>query len=172
MSGGRIDYRNEGLELIAESIEFDLANNDHVNSETSDNEVWGLNWKPETLVYVKRMLEDVKSLNRLLHEYDWAVCDDSCEDEFLQEAKAVYGDLTKPVQPVVVPWEESNIGDVVGIDGKRVRINDADTIKGSVCKYCAFNNWESCPCWGDNYSEPQCENHPSGCDVYFTEVEE
>lgn len=103
MSGGRFDYRNEDLKQITDSIEFDLANNDHVNSETSDNEVWGLNWKPETLVYVRRMLEDVKSLNRLLHEYDFAVCDDSCEDEFLQEARAIYGDLTKLPKPAVVP---------------------------------------------------------------------
>lgn len=169
MSGGRFDYRNEGLEQIAESIEFDLANNDHVNSETSDNEVWGLNWKPETLVYVKRMLEDVKSLNRLLHEYDWAVCYDSCEDEFLQEAKAVYGDLTKPVQPVVVPWGDSKIGDVVEIAGRNYKIHNAD---GPCCK-CAFQSERGGNCPYSLTDNPQllCFAHSSG-DVYFTEVKE
>ena len=169
MSGGRFDYRNEDLKQIADSIEFDLANNDHVNSETSDNEVWGLNWKPETLVYVRRMLEDVKSLNRLLHEYDFAVCDDSCEDEFLQEARAIYGDLTKPQKPAVVPWEESKVGDVVEFKGQHYVINFGESPRDA-CEKCCLAGIPYCK--GETEDSWCCYDHPSGCDVYFTEVED
>ena len=78
MSGGHFDYNDSYLGQIAERLRDDLR--------------WDIkDWKPETLVFVRRMLKDVRRLHVLLHEYDWAISDDTCEDEFLQEAQKAYG---------------------------------------------------------------------------------
>lgn len=85
MSGGHFDYNDSYLEQIAERLRDDLR--------------WDIkDWKPESLVYVRRMLKDVRRLHVLLHEYDWAISDDTCEDEFLREAQKAYGSKNRSKQ--------------------------------------------------------------------------
>jgi len=74
-------------------------------------------------------------------------------------------------KPAVVPWEDSKIGDVVEVDGLRVRIKNADKIEGVVCSRCCLDSLRPCPCCEDD-SKMDCEIHPSGCGIYFTEVKE
>lgn len=169
MSGGHFNYSNECLADIEVRIRKDLRHNDHVNSEDSQNEVWGLNWKPESMVYVRRLMEDVQNLDVLLREYDLAACDDSDEDAFVEAAKAVYGDLNRDKDVAVVPWEKSHIGDCVSIDGGIYEIRRAPSDQRNICYLCAFYE-RGCPP-NDERNDCLCCSHPSEHrNIYFVEV--
>mgnify|MGYP001424812085 CR=1 FL=1 len=92
MSGGHFDYEDMRIYDIACRIKKDIRINNQPNSDG-----YCVGWKPETMEYVKALLRDVIKIHGLLHEYDWAISDDSCEDEFLQVAKQVYGETVPKV---------------------------------------------------------------------------
>jgi hypothetical protein len=77
-------------------------------------------------------------------------------------------------KPAVVPWENSNIGDVVKIAGRNYKIHSCsyDDADGPCCK-CAFQSerGENCPYSLTDNLQLLCFAHSSG-DIYFTEVKE
>ena len=88
-------------------------------------------------------------------------------------------------KPAVVPWEDSNIGDVVEINCQKNGLllvnvcngNDLRTSKrNGYCPKCSrcicVERTLRCPESPDVDDTPLCDCHPSDCDVYFTEVKE
>lgn len=72
-------------------------------------------------------------------------------------------------KPAVVPWKKSKIGDIVEIDDKRYLVHGSSAMP-NLCKHCYFAGTGNCPL--DNSTRLLCDTHPSGGDVYFTEVKE
>lgn len=93
MSGGHFDYQDSYLGYIAEQIEQDIEFNDveYKNSKTSDSPN-GFQYQPETIAYMKIMVEELYKLKDLLREYDLAVSGDTSEQRFLEKARSVYRD--------------------------------------------------------------------------------
>lgn len=93
MSGGHFDYQDNYLGYIAEQIEQDIEFNDveYESSKTSDSP-YGFQYQPETIAYMKIMVEELYKLRDLLREYDLAVSGDASEQRFLEKARAVYQD--------------------------------------------------------------------------------
>lgn len=82
-------------------------------------------------------------------------------------------------KPAVVPWQDSKIGDVVEIDceedGKRLVIPVSCDGMGwpDRCERCVCGRYAwSCPASIRDDEVELCSTHPSGCDIYFTEVKE
>lgn len=91
MSGGHFDYQESYLAYIAEQLEQDIRFNDveYDNSKSNDTP-YGFQHQPETVGYLKSMVDELYRLQELLHAYDYAVSGDSSEERFLQKARAVY----------------------------------------------------------------------------------
>jgi hypothetical protein len=71
-------------------------------------------------------------------------------------------------KPAVVPWEESKVGDVVEIKGQHYVINYGESA-WDACEKCCLYDIPYCK--GETEDSWCCYDHPSGFDVYFTEVE-
>jgi hypothetical protein len=91
MSGGHFNYEDSQLLGFADQLEQDIKFNDvkFVDTIHADSP-FGYQLQPETLEYVKLMVKDLRKLGKLLHEYDWFVSDDTSEERFLDEARALY----------------------------------------------------------------------------------
>jgi len=114
---------------------------------------------------------------------DGLACYDAYEQGKCDEERRIYRELMAKfplvVKPAVVPWEDSNIGDVVEVDceddGKRLVIPVSCDGMGwpDRCDRCVCGRYAwSCPASIRDNEIELCSTHPSGCDVYFTEVKE
>ncbi len=91
MSGGHFDYQESYLAYIAEQLEQDIRFNDVEYDISKPNDTpYGFQHQPETIGYLKSMVDELYRLQDLLHAYDYAVSGDSSEEQFLQKARAVY----------------------------------------------------------------------------------
>lgn len=72
-------------------------------------------------------------------------------------------------KPKVVSWEESKAGDVVEVKNQLYVINYSKSPRDA-CEKCCLNDIPYCK--GETEDSWCCYDHPSGCHVYFTEVEE
>ena len=94
------------------------------------------------------------------------------EVEFTGPFSQFWANCAEPKpKPAVVPWQDSKIGDVVEIDGRNVRVNETLKIQG-VCRLCCFEDVGGLCGVKTMPMNFICDCHPSGCDVYFTEVKE
>lgn len=88
MSGGHFDYRDSYLGYIAEQLEHDVEFNDiEYDIAMSSDAHYGFQHQPETIEFVKIMIEELYKLRDLLREYDLAVSGDSSEQRFLDKAR-------------------------------------------------------------------------------------
>jgi len=91
MSGGHFDYKDSYLGYIAEQLEQNVGFNDiEDNIAMSSDEHYGFQHQPETIEFVKIMIEELYKLKDLLREYDYYVSGDSAEENFLAQARLVY----------------------------------------------------------------------------------
>lgn len=91
MSGGYFDYQESYLGYIAEQLEQDIEFNDvEYDSSKPIDTPYGFQHQPETIEYLKIMVDELHRLQELLHEYDYAVSGDSSIEGFLEKARAVY----------------------------------------------------------------------------------
>lgn len=91
MSGGHFDYQENYLGYIAEQLEQDIEFNDvEYDSSKPIDTPYGFQHQPETMEYLKIMVDELNRLQELLHEYDYAVSGDSSIGQFLEKARAVY----------------------------------------------------------------------------------
>jgi hypothetical protein len=91
MSGGHFDYRESYLGYIAEQLERDIECNDvEYDSSKPIDTPYGFQHQPETIEYLKKMVDQLQRLQELLHEYDYAVSGDSSEERFLEKARMIY----------------------------------------------------------------------------------
>ena len=91
MSGGHFDYEESHLGYIAEQLEQDIEFNDiEYDASSSTDDSYGYQHQPETIQYMKRMVEDLYKLKGLLREYDLAVSGDTSEQSFLEKARLIY----------------------------------------------------------------------------------
>lgn len=91
MSGGHFDYQESRLGYIAEQLEQDIEFNDaEYDSSKPTNTPYGFQHTPETIEYLKIMVDELNRLKELLHEYDYAVSGDSSIERFIEEARLVY----------------------------------------------------------------------------------
>jgi hypothetical protein len=91
MSGGHFDYREAYLGYIAEQLERDIEFNDvECDSSTPVDKPYGFQHQPETIGYLKNMVDQLQKLQELLHEYDYAVSGDSSKEGFLEKARSTY----------------------------------------------------------------------------------
>lgn len=86
MSGGHFGYQDRHLEDIVEQLDKDIEYNVH-------------KLQPETIEYLKRMSSDLDVLRVLLNEYDLAVCGDTSEEKFLENARPIYQELCEEDEP-------------------------------------------------------------------------
>ncbi len=91
MSGGHFDYQESYLGYIVEQIEQDIEFNDieYDHFKRMDTP-YGFQHRPETIEYLKIMVDELNRLQKLLHEYDYAVSGDSSEERFLEQARSLY----------------------------------------------------------------------------------
>ncbi|HEX05111.1 MAG TPA: hypothetical protein ENH10_08160 [Bacteroidetes bacterium] len=91
MSGGHFDYQESYLGYIAEQIEHDVKFNDlEYDSSKPTDAPYGFQHKPETLEYLKKIVDDLQSLRVLIRAYDYAVSGDSSIESFLDKARLLY----------------------------------------------------------------------------------
>ena len=91
MSGGHFDYQENYLGYIAEQLEQDIEFNDaEYDSSKPIDTPYGFQHQPETIEYLKIMVEELNKLKELLHEYDYGVSGDSSKERFLEKARSVY----------------------------------------------------------------------------------
>lgn len=91
MSGGHFDYQENYLGYIAEQLEQDIEFNDvEYDSSKPIDTPYGFQHQPETIEYLKIMVDDLNRLQELLHEYDYAVSGDISIGQFLEKARTVY----------------------------------------------------------------------------------
>ena len=91
MSGGHFDYQESSLGYIAEQLEQNIQFNDiEYDSSKPIDTPYGFQHQPETIGYLKIMVDELRRLQELLHEYNYAVSGDSSEERFLEKARAVY----------------------------------------------------------------------------------
>ena len=91
MSGGHFDYEESHLGYIAEQVEQDIEFNDVADDGSNPIDTpYGFQHQPETIEYLKIMVDELKRLQELLHEYDYAVSGDSSIERFLEKARANY----------------------------------------------------------------------------------
>ncbi len=91
MSGGHFDNQGNYLGHIAEQLERDIEYNDiEYDSSKPIDSPYGFQHPPETVEYLKIMVEELHKLKALLKEYDLAVSGDTLEQSFLEKARSVY----------------------------------------------------------------------------------
>lgn len=91
MSGGHFDYQENYLGYIAEQLEQDIEFNEvEYDSSKPIDTPYGFQHQPETIGYLKIMVDELHRLQELLHEYDYAVSGDSSIERFIEKARAVY----------------------------------------------------------------------------------
>jgi hypothetical protein len=91
MSGGHFDYQENYLGYIAEQLEQDIEFNDvEYDSSKPIDTPYGFQHQPETMEYLKIMVDELNRLQELLHEYDYAISGDSSIEQFLEKARSVY----------------------------------------------------------------------------------
>jgi hypothetical protein len=71
MSGGHFDYQESHLGYIAEQLERDVEFNyvEYDSSKPIDTP-YGFQHQPETIAYLKIMVDQLHRLQELLHEYE------------------------------------------------------------------------------------------------------
>ena len=85
MSGGHFDYKQAYLGYIAAEIEEDIKYNEisYDNPVFEDGEEYsGYQLKPETIIFMKDIVLQLKNLEIILKEYDLAISGDTCEETF------------------------------------------------------------------------------------------
>lgn len=91
MSGGHFDYQESYLGYIAEQLEQDIEFNDVEDDVSRQIDIpYGFQHQPETIAYLKIMIQDLRRLGELLHDYDYAVSGDSSIESFLEKARAAF----------------------------------------------------------------------------------
>jgi hypothetical protein len=91
MSGGHFDYQESYLGYIAEQLEQDITyNNVEYDSSNPIDTPYGFQHPPETIEFLKIMVDELNRLQKLLHEYDYAISGDSSKERFLEKARSVY----------------------------------------------------------------------------------
>ena len=81
MSGGHFDYQESRLGYIAEQLERDIECND-ISDDDTTGDGYGFQLEPKTIVFLKDVARQLKSLEHILREYDLAVSGDTCEKTF------------------------------------------------------------------------------------------
>lgn len=96
MSGGYFEYQDSTLDNLADAIDDAIATNDDVSggkwSEIFGYKSEGLHASEKALGYMRRMAEDLRRLGKLLHSFDWYVCADTSEEDFIEDAERLYGE--------------------------------------------------------------------------------
>lgn len=92
MSGGHFKYAQRRLIDIAEQLQQDIRGNDGVpegehQSGYGDSEAAALHFGDEALGYMESLRLICESLHELLTSYDKAVCYDTCEESFVEDAR-------------------------------------------------------------------------------------
>lgn len=98
MSGGHFEYKDFILIEFADQLALDIKASDTVNEGKYTGEEWDkpTNFEfPETKKILGQMIEDLTVLRDLLHEYDWAICGDTCEETFIERAKKLTANLPR-----------------------------------------------------------------------------
>jgi len=91
MSGGGFDYKESYLGYIAKPLEKDIEFNDvQYDSIKPIDTPYGFQHQPETIEYLKIMVDKLNRLQELLHQYDYAVSGDSSTERFLEKARTFY----------------------------------------------------------------------------------
>ena len=91
MSDGHFDHKQSYLEYIAEQLEEDIQYNDvEYDYSKKNDDHCGFQLLPETIAYMKIMVEELYKLKDLLKEYDYAVSGDTSEQSFLEAARLAY----------------------------------------------------------------------------------
>ncbi len=91
MSGGHFDYQESYLGYIAEQLERDIEFNDiEYDSSKPIDAPYGFQHKPETIECLRVMVDQLQSLQELLHEYDYAVSGDSSKERFIEKVRLAY----------------------------------------------------------------------------------
>ena len=92
MSGGHFDYQQFIIGSLADQLEQDIKYNDiPSNSIAADDydELYGFQLKPETLIFLKKVVVQMRQLGNVLNEYDYLVSGDTLEKDFLEFIKNV-----------------------------------------------------------------------------------
>ena len=95
MSGGHFDYLQNRLTDIVEQLESDIKYNDVSPSETSWDEPSGPQFGEEGLRYMKALCSLCQHVKTLLDAYDKAVCDDTSEEDFVEDARKAFPTIAK-----------------------------------------------------------------------------
>lgn len=83
MSGGHFDYFDAMLGDFAEQLARDLVRNNIDNSKVDTFEgPYSYEFPPDVVCFLKEVGEDLLRLNKILHDYDWAVSSDTSLDDF------------------------------------------------------------------------------------------
>lgn len=91
MSGGHFDHQESYLGYIAEQLEQDIQYNDvECDISKPGDDHYGFQHKPETIKFMKIMVEELYKLKDQLREYDLAVSGDTSEQHFLEKSRLVY----------------------------------------------------------------------------------
>lgn len=91
MSGGHFDYQEAYLGYVAEQLQRDIEFNDiEYDSSKPIDTPHGFQLEPETIKYLKTMVDQLQKLHELLHAYDYAVSSDTKQELFLEKARAFY----------------------------------------------------------------------------------
>jgi len=77
MSGGHFDYQQFAMKNTADDVRKLIHDN-----ATEDE--WGFAnfFTPDTIAKFERAVEAIDLAADMLHEIDWLVCGDTCEDSF------------------------------------------------------------------------------------------
>jgi hypothetical protein len=85
MSGGHFDYNESQLDHIADKLEQDIEYNDitYENAIGEDyEEKYGNQLEPKTIEFLKTVVQQLRNMRTILHEYDYAVSGDTDEKIF------------------------------------------------------------------------------------------
>ena len=85
MSGGHFDYKQAYLGYIADQLKHDIKYNDipYIDAQNTENyDDYGHQLEPKTIVFIKKIAEQLNNLEKILREYDLAVSGDTCEETF------------------------------------------------------------------------------------------
>jgi hypothetical protein len=97
MSGGYFEYRDRELDDFADDLQDDIDYNDldytvsssYDGDDFIEEKHFGHHHSEETLAVMRGMVKDLRRLSKLLHEYDWYVSSDTCEETFLECARDI-----------------------------------------------------------------------------------
>ncbi len=92
MSGGHFDYQDQhAINDIIEILERDIKNNDVTYKEKlyeydtwscTERHTYGYQWSPKTIEFIKNTIKNLRKIQTILHEYDYAVEGDSNIEDF------------------------------------------------------------------------------------------